>query len=278
MTGKLVVVATPIGNLGDLSPRALGALAAADVVACEDTRHSRKLFSATDTPAPRLLAVHKDNESDRCAEVVALIAEGKTVGLVTDAGTPGVSDPGRRIVAAVAAAGLLVESLPGPSAVTTALAASGFEADRYVFEGFLPRKGLDRTERLAAVAQEARTVVLYEAPTRVAATLRDLAEACGDDRPVVVGRELTKLHEEYWRGGLADAAAHFALDARGEFVVVIAGAPATAGEVSEDVVRAALADALAVPGTSTRQAADDVAELLGVKRNRAYKLALDVGR
>jgi 16S rRNA (cytidine1402-2'-O)-methyltransferase len=188
-----------------------------------------------------------------------------------------VSDPGRGVVAAVAAAGLVVESIPGPSAVTTALAASGFVADRFVFEGFLPRKGADRRERLAAIAAEHRTVVLYEAPSRVAATLRDLADACGASRAVVVGRELTKLYEEYWRGSLEAIATRAALEPpRGEFVIVIEGAPVETPDVGDDVIRAALADALSVPGTSTRQAADDVAAVLSVPRNRAYRLAVSL--
>ncbi len=269
MTGRLVVVATPIGNLGDLSPRAAAALASADVVACEDTRHSRKLFSATGVPTPKLIAVHKDNEDQRSAEIVALVADGKTVALVTDAGTPGVSDPGRRVVAAVAAAGLTIESIPGASAVTTALAASGFVADRFVFEGFLPRKGAERRARLESIAKEERTVVLYESPNRVAATLGDLDPA----RRVVVARELTKVHEEFWRSSAAEAAAHFAEVARGEFVIVLEGAAPNVAEVTDDAIVAALRDALAT-GATTRTAADRVSTALGVPRNRAYKLAV----
>lgn len=275
MTGRLVVIATPIGNLGDLTPRAAAALGAADVVCCEDTRHSRKLFSATGIPAPRLLAVHKDNEDYRCREVIALLTEGKSVALITDAGTPGVSDPGRRVVEAVAAAGFVVESLPGASAVVTALAASGLPADRFTFEGFLPRKGADRTKRLESIAADERTTVFYEAPTRITDTLRDLVEVCDDDRVVVVGRELTKLHEEFWRGELGDVAARAALDThKGEFVIVLAGATPNVAEIHDEVIEAALRDSLEVPGTSTRQAADDVAEALSVKRNRVYKLAV----
>jgi len=277
--GRLVVIATPIGNLGDLSPRATLALGAADVVACEDTRHSRKLFTAGGIPAPRLLAVHKDNEEQRCAEIIDLLLNGKTVALITDAGTPAVSDPGRRVVAAVGDAGLTVESIPGPSAVTTALAASGFTADRFTFEGFVPRKGVERKDRLASIATDERTTVLYEAPSRIAATLADLADACGADRAAVVGRELTKVHEEYWRGPLAELATRAGLEGqRGEFVIVVAGAERQIDEVGDDVIVAALADALSVPGISTRQAADDIAEALGVKRNRAYRLAVSLGR
>lgn len=270
---RLLVIATPIGNLSDLSPRAAAALGSAAVVACEDTRHSRKLFSALGIPAPKLLAVNKDNEVQRCRDILELLADGKTVALITDAGTPAVSDPGRLVVEAAAQSGVVVESIPGPSAVTTALAASGFPADRYTFEGFLPRKGKARGARLEAVARDERTVVLFEAPTRVAATLRDLADACGLDRPVVVGRELTKVHEEYFRGSLAAAALHFAENARGEFVIVVAGGSAEPPEVSDEAITAALVDALEA-GRTTRAAADEVAELLGVKRNRVYKLAV----
>jgi 16S rRNA (cytidine1402-2'-O)-methyltransferase len=275
-TGKLVVVATPIGNLGDLSSRAIAALGAADVVACEDTRHSRKLFSATDTPTPKLIAVHGDNEEQRCAEIVGLIADGNTVALITDAGTPGVSDPGRRVVEAVAAAGLTVESIPGPSAVTTALAASGFAADRFVFEGFLPRKGVERKTLLASIAAEERTVVIYEAPKRVGATLADLAAVCGADRAVVVARELTKIHEEIWHGTLAGGAVRFA-ETRGEFVIVIDGAPPNTTDVDDATIVAALTEAIAA-GASTRTAAHDVATALGIKRNRAYALAVTLIR
>lgn len=279
MSGRLVVIATPIGNLGDLTPRALEALANADAVCCEDTRHSRKLFTATGTPAPKLIAVHKDNEHQQAASIVAMVRDGKTIALITDAGTPAVSDPGRLVVAEVAAAGLLIESLPGPSATTTALAASGFTADRFTFEGFLPRKGVERKQRLESIATDDRTTVLYESPNRIAATLGDLADACGIERRAVVGRELTKLHEEYWRGGLGQLADRAALETqKGEFVVVIEGAAPNTTEVHDEVIIAALQDALEVAGTSTRQAADDVAEALGVKRNRAYKIAVGLKR
>lgn len=277
-TGRLIVVATPIGNMGDLSTRAAAALGAADVVACEDTRHSRKLFTVTGIPAPTLIAVHKDNEAQRSREIVKMIEDGKVVALVSDAGTPAVSDPGQRVVHAVTAAGHDVESIPGPSAVTTALAASGFVADRFVFEGFLPRKGPDRKHRVGLIAAEERTVVLYEAPNRVAATLAELAKACGTERSAVVGRELTKVHEEYWRGSLGELATK-AADAspRGEFVIVIESAPDdVASHVHDDVIIAALNDAFEVEGTSTRQAADEVAETLRVARNRAYRLAVQI--
>jgi 16S rRNA (cytidine1402-2'-O)-methyltransferase len=272
--GALVVVGTPIGNLGDLSPRAVDALAGADVVYCEDTRHSRKLLTHAGITGVPLRSLHEHNEDDRVDEVVAAVAAGRSVALVTDAGMPAVSDPGARVVAAVGAAGLPVTVVPGPSAVLAALVTSGLATDRFCFEGFLPRSGRDRSERLAAVAAEARTTVLFESPVRTAATLRDLAAACGYDRPVAVARELTKVHEEVWRGSLAAAVDWAADGVRGEVVVVLAGAPeGPAVEVADDVLIAALA-ALTTSGARTRGAVDRVAADHGVSRRRVYELAL----
>ena len=272
--GALVVVGTPIGNLGDLSPRAVAALSSADVIYCEDTRHSRKLLTHAGIAGVPLRSLHQHNEADRVDGVVAAVASGRTVALVSDAGMPSVSDPGARVVAAVAAAGLTVKVVPGPSAVLTALVASGLATDRFCFEGFLPRSGRHRTERLAAVAVEPRTTVLFEAPGRVAATLGSLAAVCGDDRPVVVARELTKLHEEVWRGTLADAADWAADGVRGEVVLVLAGAPAVvAVEIGDDELAVALTERLAA-GARTRGAVDDVAAAYGVARRQVYELAL----
>ncbi|HZQ83745.1 MAG TPA: 16S rRNA (cytidine(1402)-2'-O)-methyltransferase, partial [Acidimicrobiales bacterium] len=206
--GRLTVVATPIGNLGDLSPRAVETLRTADVIACEDTRHTRKLLSHAAIPTPRLLAVHDQNEAAQVRTVLGLLEQGKHVVLVSDAGTPAVSDPGERLVAAATASGYVVEAVPGPSAVITALVTSGLPTGRFAFEGFLPRKGAERRQRLAGIAADRRTTVLYEAPHRLAATVADLAEACGPLRRVALARELTKLHEETWRGTLAGAVEH----------------------------------------------------------------------
>ena len=272
--GALVVVGTPIGNLADLSPRAVGAIASADVVYCEDTRHSRKLLNHAGITGVPLRSLHEHNEGDRVDEVVAAVAGGRTVALVTDAGMPAVSDPGARVVAAVGAAGLVVTVVPGPSAVLAALVVSGLATDRFCFEGFLPRSGRDRAERLAAVAAEPRTTVLFEAPSRTAATLGDLAAACGPDRPVAVARELTKLHEEVWRGTLGTAAVWAAEGVRGEVVLVLSGAPAaTPDVVGDDVLLAALAE-LTSTGERTRGAVDRVAADHGVARRRVYELAL----
>ncbi len=277
--GALVVIGTPIGNLGDLSPRAAEELGRADAIACEDTRRTGRLLDLQGIPAPRLLVANEHTEHARRGEVVDRIAAGQRVALVSDAGMPIVADPGRRLVAAVAEAGLRVEVVPGPVAAVTALAVSGFGGERFVFEGFLPRKGRARKERLTEVAAERRTVVLYEAPPRLAATLADLAAVCGDDRPAVVARELTKLHEELARGTLAELAVRFVAEpARGELVVVIEGAPPPArpdDALTDADLEAAVTMALA-QGGSTRDAVAKVVAETGVTKRRVYALAVAV--
>jgi len=266
--GRLVLVGTPIGNLGDLSPRAVMALGAADVVCCEDTRHTRKLLTHAGVRPGRLVAVHEHNEMEQADRVVAWLGEGKVVAVVSDAGLPGISDPGELLVRAAADAGHIVEVVPGPSAVVAALVVSGLSARRFCFEGFLPRKGSERARRLAVVAADERTTVLYEAPHRLAPTLADLVGVCGPERRCSLARELTKLHEEVWRGTLADAVERVrAIEPRGEHVVVIAGAGPV--EVDDEAVATAVAEALAA-GLSNRDAAAEVAATLGISRNRAY--------
>jgi 16S rRNA (cytidine1402-2'-O)-methyltransferase len=276
--GTLVLVSTPIGNLGDLTPRAVETLAHADVVFCEDTRRTRGLLAHAGVTGVRLMSLHEHNEMARVDTVLALLAEGRTVAVVSDAGTPVVSDPGGRLVSAAAAAGAVVTAVPGPSAVLAALSVSGLPADRFCFEGFLPRRGGDRRRRVAAVAGEARTTVLFEAPGRLVATLVDLVDACGPDRPVVVAREMTKLHEEVWRGTVGDAAATFAgRDVRGEIVIVVGGDPSS-GHVPDDVVVAEALGERLEAGDTLRDAAGRVATELGVPRRRAYDLALALRR
>jgi len=279
--GRLVLVATPIGNLGDLSPRAREVLATADLICCEDTRRTRALLSASGITAKgpkgdRLLSVHGHNEAARFERVAAVVAAGATVALVSDAGTPGISDPGAWLAAQLAAAGETVSTVPGPSSVLGALVVSGLPADRFCVEGFLPRKGPERRRRLAALMADARTTVVLEAPSRVAATLTELA-AADPERPAAVVRELTKLHEEVWRGTLGEAAEAFAArDVRGEVVLVVGGAPAAAPASEAEVetaVQAALGDD---PAAGPRQVAERVAAELGVPRRRAYEAALRV--
>ncbi len=281
--GRLVLVATPIGNLGDLSPRAREVLTAADVICCEDTRRTRALLSACGITAKgpngdRLLSLHGHNEAARLHRVAGAVAAGAMVAVVSDAGTPGISDPGAWLASQLAAAGETVSTVPGPSSVLGALVVSGLPADRFCVEGFLPRKGPERRRRIGALMADARTTVVLEAPSRVAATLAELA-AADPARPAAVVRELTKLHEEVWRGTLAEAAAVFAArEVRGEVVLVVGGAPAAA-PADEDKVEAAVRSALGDdPGSGPRQVAELVAASLGVPRRRAYEAALRVRR
>jgi 16S rRNA (cytidine1402-2'-O)-methyltransferase len=271
--GALVLVGTPIGNLGDLSPRAVEALAGASLICCEDTRRTGRLLQHAGVRAERLRTVNDHTEERAIEDVLRRITAGERVAVVTDAGMPGISDPGERLVQAAVAAGCAVEVVPGPSAVIAALVTSGLPAGRFVFEGFLPRKGSGRTERLAALAAEERTAVLYEAPHRVARTLADLVRACGGDRRITVARELTKLHEEVWRGTLDEAVAWAdASPPRGELVLVLDGAP-PAPEPDDTDLEAALRRAVA-DGASPRDAAAAVAAALGVPRRRAYRIAI----
>lgn len=273
MTGRLVLVATPIGNLGDLSPRAVEVLADADVVACEDTRRTGKLLAHAGVSAPRLLVVNEHTEAAGADEIAQLVAGGNTVVLVTDAGTPAVSDPGSRVVQAVLAAGGDVEAVPGPSAAIAALVVSGLPTGRFCFEGFLPRKGRHRADRIRELGQESRTMVLFEAPHRLARTLGDLASALGGDRAVAIVREQTKLHEEVWRGTLADAVVRAnGTEPRGEHVLVVAGCPDPAPP-SAPQIKAALDEKLA-EGLSRRDAAAAVAAELGVSRRAVYQIGL----
>jgi 16S rRNA (cytidine1402-2'-O)-methyltransferase len=277
-------VATPIGNLGDLSPRAVEALAAADVIAAEDTRRTRPLLTAAGIPSGgRLVSFHGPNEVELAARLVERIVERRErLVCVTDAGMPGISDPGERLVVAALAAGVTVEVVPGPSAALAALVLSGLPTARFVFEGFLPRKGRQRAARLEMLRAEDRTVVLFEAPHRLEATLADLAAALGPDRPVAVAREITKRFETVWRGTLGEAATGDEEggrpEARGEQVIVIGPAPPVpTEEPSDDTVEEALRAELA-DGASTRDAAAAVATRLGVARRRAYTLATSLRR
>jgi 16S rRNA (cytidine1402-2'-O)-methyltransferase len=272
--GRLVLVGTPIGNLGDLSPRAVEALRTADVIACEDSRRTRALLSHLDIPGGRrLLAVHDHNEAAEADHVLARLDRGEVVVVVTDAGMPGISDPGERLVAAAAAAGHVVEAVPGPSAAVTALVVSGLSTARFCFEGFLPRKGSARAERLAELGTEHRTTVLFEAPHRVRQLVADLAAAMGNRRRVAVARELTKLHEEIWRGTLGDAVDHLAeREPRGEYVVVLEGAPPPDPAAAEDVERALQARLEA--GADKRAAIAEVAAALDVPKREVYDVAV----
>jgi len=267
---RLVLVATPIGNLGDLAPRAIEEFRRAGLVCCEDTRRTGLLLNNLGIDAT-LMRLDDHTEVPSIPRVIDALNDGRDVVLATDAGTPGVSDPGQRLVAAVIAAGHTVTAVPGASAVLTALTISGLPTDRFVFEGFLPRAGKERAIRLAEVAAEPRTTVLYEAPHRIERTLTDLVTACGPDRPAALARELTKIHEEVIRGSLAEILAGLG-EPRGEYVIVLAGAPiapaATPSEI-ESMVRAELAR-----GSSTRDAAAAVAASTGATKKSVYEIAV----
>jgi 16S rRNA (cytidine1402-2'-O)-methyltransferase len=270
-------VGTPIGNLGDLSPRAVDALRRADAICCEDTRRTGRLLQHAGIERKPLVVVNDHTEEDAVDGILARLGAGERVAVVTDAGMPGISDPGERLVRAAVEAGHVVEVVPGPSAAITALVASGLPAGRFVFEGFLPRKGSGRAERLVELAGERRTALLFEAPHRIARTLGDLAAACGADRRVTIARELTKLHEELWRGTLAEAVTWAAeREPRGELVLVLDGAPAPAAASDDDVVAAVRARLES--GDTARDAAAAVAAQLGVPKRAAYDIATRLRR
>ncbi len=277
MTGRLVLVSTPIGNLGDLTARAVEELRRCSLICCEDTRHSGKLLSHAGISGVRLAIANEHTESARTDEVLGLLATGADVAVVTDAGTPGISDPGMRLVRAAIDAGHVVSAVPGPAALVMAIVVSGFDTTRFVFEGFLPRSGRERTERLAEIATERRTTVLYEAPHRVVRTVRDLGTSCGALRRVALARELTKLHEEVWRGTLERAAAHVdEVAPRGEYVIVIEGAAAPL-DATDEAILDALHMALSA-GDDRRTAIATVMEATGAAKRRVYDLALTIPR
>lgn len=269
MAGTLILCATPIGNLGDATARLAAALREADVVYAEDTRRARTLFDHLGVSVdPRSYFV--GNEAERAAELASHLVSGLTVALITDAGTPGVADPGLSAVRAAIEIGARVSGVPGPSAVTLALAVSGFPADRFVFEGFLPRRGAERSERIAAIASEARTVVLFASPNRLVADLTAIAAAHARPRQLVVARELTKLHEEVWRGSLEEAVNHWAERDRikGEVTLVL-GTTSLPGPDPADAERRARE--LIEGGMSPSHAVKLVANETGVARRELYR-------
>lgn len=264
--GRLLVCATPIGNLGDISQRLAETLRNADLVFAEDTRRTTKLLSHLDISV-EIVSLFTGNERSRTERVLRAIGSGSTVALVSDAGMPTVSDPGASVIRAVRDAGFTVSVIPGPSAVTAAVALSGFGGDRFVFEGFLPRKGRERSKRIEEIAGEPRTVVVFASPKRLAADLSDLAEACGD-REVAVCRELTKLHEETWVGSLPEAAVTWAEPVKGEVTLVLGPIEPETASKDDAVERARV---LMAEGTSISEAARRAASELGVSRRDVYE-------
>ena len=273
----LYVVSTPIGNLGDLSPRAAETLRSVDRILAEDTRRSRLLAERADSAVP-LVSLHAHNERERTELVLGWLADGESLALVSDAGTPLVSDPGARIVSAAIDAGHQVVPIPGPSAVLAALVASGFQTDRFSFLGFPDRKGKGRQQVLERVARAEETIVLFESPNRVVGLLDALAEVCGPERRVSVAREVTKLHEEHVRGTLSEAAAYYRKHPpRGEVTVVVAPAEAvdTRGAHREGEARALAVELLASGGKPSQVARELVARL-DLARNEAYRIVQDL--
>ena len=272
-TGVLYLIATPIGNLEDITARALRLLREVDVIAAEDTRVTRKLLAHFDIHTP-LISFHAHSSAGRQDALLGRLLAGASVALVSDAGTPCISDPGADLVVDVVAAGVRVEPIPGASAPLCALIASGLPTGRFVFEGFLPRTKPDFRERVKQLAREERTTVLFEAPPRLMETLKALAAACGDERPASVGRELTKKFEEHVRGSLAEIIAHFQETApRGECVIVVGGAPPQPDVAPnpDSLLLQALAE-----GSSPKDAARSVATATGLAKNALYQRVLEL--
>ena len=275
-TGRLSIVGTPIGNLGDLSTRAVATLSEADAIACEDTRQTGRLLAHFGIARTALLVVNEHTEHHRRAEILERLARGERIALVSDAGMPGISDPGFELVEACAESGFLVVPIPGATAAITALCASGLSPQPFTFDGFLPAKGRLRKTMLNAMAQELRTMVIYESPHRLLATLQDLITALEPERRVAIARELTKQYEEIWRGSLAEAITHYQNKApRGEFTLVIAGsAPPQAGPPPSEADLKERLQALVESGLSRSQASRQLAQATQQPRRDLYQLAL----
>lgn len=277
LNGRLQVVATPIGNLADLSERARAVLAGADVIAAEDTRHTGALLKALGIATP-LVSLHEHNEAQRAPALLARLAAGECVALVSDAGTPLLSDPGFELVQRAVQAGYEVSAVPGASAITAALAVAALPTDRFCFEGFLPARERERRAALAALAHEPRTLVFFEAPHRIVAVLADMAAELGADRAAVVARELTKVHETIYRGTLGELAARAREEsnlARGEITVVVHGARAAAQGVDAGLLRRTVE--LLAKELPPGRAAAIAAQLTGATRAAAYALAIRAG-
>ncbi|MER6946440.1 16S rRNA (cytidine(1402)-2'-O)-methyltransferase [Nonomuraea sp. NPDC000554] len=268
--GRLVLAGAPIGQAGDVSPRLREVLGSADVVAAEDTRRLRRLATELGVEITgRVVSYYDANEAGRARELLETLKEGRTVVVITDAGMPGVSDPGYRLTSLAVEEGVKVTALPGPSAVTTALAVSGLASDRFCFEGFPPRKQGERARRLASLAEEERTMVFFESPHRLHDSLEAMAEAFGPDRRAAVCRELTKTYEEVRRGGLAELAEWAAPGVKGEITVVVAGHVAAAGELDVDDLVAEVERRVA-EGEQRKAAIADVAKRAGLPKRELY--------
>ncbi len=274
-SATLYIVGTPIGNLEDMTFRAIEVLRQVDFIAAEDTRHTGKLLQHFQIKTPQI-SYHDHNRRSRQDELLRRLQQGNSIALVTDAGMPGISDPGYELVKACVEQGIPAVPIPGASAVVTALSAAGLPTDRFVFEGFLPTKGTERQARLTALQTETRTIVCYEAPHRLRQTLKDLREEFGGDRQIVLARELTKLHEQFWRGTLAEAEQHYQTqEAYGEFTLVIAGGQPATRVLSESALKTELQELLR-QGMSRSQASRQLASQTHLPRRDLYQLALSL--
>jgi 16S rRNA (cytidine1402-2'-O)-methyltransferase len=277
VSGALVVVATPIGNLGDLSERAVSTLCEVDLVLAEDTRHTGRLLAHVGSEVPQR-SLHEHNERERVDEILQRLREGQRIALVSDAGTPAVSDPGYRLLAACVDHGVGIEVVPGPSALLAALVVSGLPTDRVAFEGFLPRKGGARRRRLEELADEPRTLVLFVSPHRAGDDLRDLADALGGQRRASLTRELTKRHEEVWHATLEELAERVGTErVRGEVTLVVAGAaPVTERDVADGELAARVRE-LVASGSTKKEAIAAVAVAVGRPKREVYQAVVDAG-
>ncbi|MCC5624883.1 16S rRNA (cytidine(1402)-2'-O)-methyltransferase [Nostoc sp. CHAB 5715] len=271
----LYVVGTPIGNLEDITFRAVRILQTVDIIAAEDTRHTGKLLQHFQVKTPQV-SYHEHNRTSRIPELLEHLVNNKAIALVSDAGMPGISDPGYELVKACIEAGIAVVPIPGASAAITALSASGLPTDRFVFEGFLPAKSQHRQEHLESLQTESRTLIFYESPHRLRDTLQDLALVWGSDRQIVLGRELTKLYEEFWRGTIAEAIAHYnQREPQGEYTLVVAGIRASQPQLTEEELKAELKQLIS-QGISRSQASRQLAKFTSLPRRQLYQLALSI--
>ena len=275
IAGTLYIVGTPIGNLEDMTVRAVRILQTVDLIAAEDTRHTGKLLHHFQIKTPQI-SYHEHNLTTRTSELLSKLQQGRSIALVSDAGMPGISDPGYELVKACADEAITVVPIPGASAVITALSASGLPSDRFIFEGFLPAKSQARRTHLESLRSESRTIVFYESPHRLRATLQDLADILGSDRAITLARELTKLHEEFWRGSVEDAIAlYLKREPQGEYTIVVAGAELVQVVLSETALKSEL-QSLLNQGLSRSDASRQLAQQTSLPRRQIYQLALSL--
>ncbi|MBW4631389.1 MAG: 16S rRNA (cytidine(1402)-2'-O)-methyltransferase [Iphinoe sp. HA4291-MV1] len=273
--GTLYIVGTPIGNLEDMTFRAVKILQTVDLIAAEDTRHTGRLLQHFEIKTPQV-SYHEHNRSSRIPELLEQLGNGSAIALVTDAGIPGISDPGYELVKVCVEAGISVVPIPGANAAMTALSAAGLPTDRFVFEGFLPAKSQQRRSHLESLETEPRTLIFYESPHRLRETLQDLADIFGNTRQIVIARELTKLYEEFWRGNIEEAMSHYSQrEPQGEYTLVVAGTPPTQPQLTEEELKAELLKIMS-QGISRSQASRQLAKEISFPRRQLYQLALSI--